>query len=195
MLLFYYEIISLCSAIRHGDRVALQTFVRDQWLSCAAEQCGRSDCPKFVFDKSDFSQCYGEVFEIYRQKGPGKVRVGDQVGLHYPREKGKWLGCPSDTCDKRDCPGIPTRRHGFQDKDKWFQCSAERFEIYAGNKKNGAVIRAYDDISLYVVNEYTWVSQGLDKTVKSSCLGTSRPPANGNYDGCSNEVFNIVKRA
>ena len=36
---------------------------------------------------SDWTNCWGEVFRIYRMSGPGNVRVGDVVGIYYPRER------------------------------------------------------------------------------------------------------------
>ncbi len=140
-----------------------------------------------LFKGSDWNNCWGEVFEIYRAAGPGAVRVGDLVGLHYPRQRGNWLGCAGSHCVKATCPGHPTTAYGFANTDRFFQCYGEVFRIYARGKGSGAIIN-----SLYLQG----VAQGYDQdTVKvCPCLGTARPLAHSVYDGCAFETFRVWKR-
>ena len=73
--------------IRQGSTIALQTSIRYNWLGCSP-YCKAYRCPRMYFDYSDWSQCRGEVFRIYRSAGPGSIRVGDYVGLYYPAAHG-----------------------------------------------------------------------------------------------------------
>ena len=145
----------------------------------------------------DWNTCHGEIFQIYRARGPGQVRAGDLVGLHYPNIPGKWLGCPGTTkgCEKTSCPGQPTIAHGFATLDNWFRCWGEVFRIYANGKNEGAVIKSGDDIMLYYIQEGNWVAQpDTGNTGKFPCPGTVRPPPLSRVDVCPSETFKIWKR-
>ena len=181
-------------ALYHGDTVALQTYVNNRWLGCAGSPCGGATCPAMLMKGSDWTNCWGEVFEIYRTL-PGAVRVGDLVGLHYPRQRGHWLGCAGNQCGRATCPGHPTTAYGFASQDLWFRCYGEVFRIYARGKSSGSIINSDDNIALYYLQNQLWVAQGYDiHTDKRPCLGTSRPPALSVYDGCAFETFRIWKR-
>ncbi len=146
-------------------------------------------------DGADWDSCYGEVFEIYRAGGPGAILVGDMVGLHYPRERGNWLGCFSSKCNKATCPGSPTTYHGFQSEESWYNCRGEVYKIYSTAKSIGSIINSDDDVALYFLLGGEWVSLGREgDTVKRSCLGTARPPTPSTIDNCSNEMFRVWKR-
>ena len=143
---------------------------------------------------SDWTNCWGEVFRIYRAAGPGPVRAGDVVGIYYPRENGKWLGCAGSTCLKATCPGNPSTAHGFQTCDRWFKCWGEVFKIYAKRKGINAVINSDDDISLFYPNQQLWLAQGTGDADKRPCLGKVVPPPYDVYDGCAWETFRIWKK-
>ena len=100
-----------CNAVTQGATIALQPlYHKINWLSCAHNPCGKSGCPRLFMEGKDWDSCWGEVFQIYRQSGPGTVKVGDVVGIYYPREQ-KWFGLG---VAKADCPGNPTMQHGFE---------------------------------------------------------------------------------
>ena len=144
---------------------------------------------------SDWTRCWGEVFQIYRASGPGQVRVGDLVGLHYPHESGRWLGCPGSNCFKAACPGHPTTTYGFASQEHWYWCFGEVFKVYAKGKSNGAIINAGDDIMLYYLQQQLWVDLDDGDAQKSSCVGTIRPPPFSKFDVCSSETFTIWKNS
>ena len=188
------DTISCFTALYHGDTIGLQSFTRNLWVGCPRSSCGPAGCPRMHMTGSDWTNCWGEVFRIYRASGPGLVRAGDVVGLYYPRESGKWFGCPGSSCSKKTCPGYPTTVNGFATQDKWLQCWGEVFRIYAKGKGNYAVINSCDDISLYYVYGKSWVAQEPGNTDKRTCLGNTRPPAYSTYDGCAWETLRIWKR-
>ena len=178
--------------IRHGHRIGLQTYVRNLWLSCAGSKCDRRSCPRMELSGSDWHHCWGEVFRIYRSKGPGLVRNGDYVGIYYPRQPGRWLGCPHPKCGKYACPGHPNNRFGFSSRSKWGRCGGEVFIIYARDRPNRAPIRSNDDVALYLARMNQWLSQCGGNTIKRTCLGRARPPSRSKYDSCACETFTIV---
>ena len=181
--------------IYQGDTIASQTWTRSVWLSCSSTPyCSDNTCPLMYLTSDDWNRCRGEVFRIYRALGPGAVRVGDLVGLYYPRG-GRWLGCAGINCAKATCPGYPTTAYGFVSPEHWYRCWGEVFKIYARGKGSGAVINAQDDIALYYLQQGLWVGQGYERlTGKYPCLGSSRPPPLASYDGCGWENFRIWKR-
>ena len=75
--------------------IALQHLFRKQyWLGCApAGKCIKATCPHLCMEGNDWSACWGEVFQIDQQRGPGLIRIGNVVGLHYPRQKGTGFQC------------------------------------------------------------------------------------------------------
>ena len=76
----FIQILTSHADIHQGSTIALQTSIRYNWLGCSP-YCKAYRCPRMYFDYSDWSQCRGEVFRIYRSAGPGSIRVGDYVGL------------------------------------------------------------------------------------------------------------------
>ena len=183
------------AALYHGSHIALQTFVRNHWLSCwgfPGNTCGRRTCPKMIFSGSDWNNCGGETFNIYRSSGPGTVRVGDIVGLRYGGNL--WLGCPGSTCGLSACPGYASTSYGFHSADLWYRCWGEVFRIYARGKGLGATVNSNDDISLYYIQGDSWVVQVYHQTHKSPCTGTARPPPFSFYDICYGETFRVWKQ-
>ena len=143
---------------------------------------------------SDWANCWGEVFQIYRLAGPGPVRVGDLVGLHYPHLYAHWLGCAGNKCAKAVCPGHPTIELGFRKQDYWLACWGEVFAIYAKGKSLNSEINSNDEIAFYFLAEGKWISQGVEQdAVKGTCFGTQRPPSAAKYAPCLFETFRVWK--
>jgi len=187
-------VTNIIDDISHGDKIALQTFVRSYWIGCSVTYCSRAPCPRMHMSVSDWNNCWGEVFQIYRANGAGKVQVGDLVGLYYPREAGRWLGCAGSKCAKATCPGLPTTLHGFAASEDWYRCWGEVFKIYVKGKTSGPV-KSDDDVALYYLQDSKWAAQGdSGDMVKYPCLGTARPPAVSTYDSCAFETFRIWKK-
>ena len=182
------------TALNHGDTVALQTYVRNYWLSCSPPSCFRHGCPRMLMRGTDWTFCFGEVFRIYRASGSGLVRVGDLVGLYYPHQSGRWLGCRGVNCAKDTCPGQPTTTHGFASHEHWYRCWGEVFIIYSKGKSDGTIINDGDDIMLYYLHDEIWVAQGDGNTQKLPCAGTARPPSLSKFDACTLETFTIWKK-
>ena len=181
--------------ILHGDTIALQTFVRNRYLSCAGSHCDASTCPRMDMAGRDWSRCWGGVFRIYRQRGRGAIVSGDRVALYYPKQSGRWLGCAGSKCGKAPCPGVPNPTFGFSSSHRWTACWGEVFRIYARNKINGRPINSDDDVALFYQRSNQWVSQGYGvSTVKSFCLGRSLPPHTSKFDVCGKETFRLWKR-
>ena len=143
---------------------------------------------------SDWTRCWGEVFRIYRKSGPGAVRVGDTIGIYYPREPGKWFGCPHRFCGKLTCPGIPHKQHGFSSPKKWRICGGEVFRIYARGKRLRALINSRDHVFLYYPNGRKWVGLVSRKPDLRTCPGRVFPPPMNKYDRCWGEVFELTRR-
>lgn len=141
----------------------------------------------------DWHNCWGEVFRIYRALGGGHVRVGDPVGLYFPKQR-RWFGCWGNPCGKATCPGSPTHARGFASLVQWFHCAGEVFLIYANGKRQGQVIRSGDDIMLYYVRGRNWVSfdHGHGYARKRRCPG-GIPPHPSKFDICTYEVMKIMK--
>ena len=88
------------SGIFHGDRIALQSaFSNYHWICCGAYYCRGCTCPGLYMDDHEWWECHGNVYEIYRAAGPGPIRVGDFIGIHYPH-RNRWFGCPYTNCRK-----------------------------------------------------------------------------------------------
>ena len=137
-------------------------------------------------DGHDWNNCWGEVFRIYREEGYGPVRVGDTVGVYYPREIGKWLGCAGHHCGKAPCPGYPDSHSGFTSIHSWSRCWGEVFEIHAKGKRSGGAITSGDIVSLFYVRERRFVSLGFNQFAgKQSC---------SNSHGVDNCSFRIWKQ-
>ena len=61
----YTYVVLFPAALNHGDTVALQTYVRNYWLSCSQPSCFRHPCPRMFITGNDWTRCVGEVFQIY----------------------------------------------------------------------------------------------------------------------------------
>ena len=177
-------VLYLHTAIYQGNNVAFQSYNRAYWLSCHLNPCkSRYTCPGFTFSGSDWTNCRAEVFQFYRARGPGAVRVGDVVGVYYPYEPGKWLGCNSRSgnCGKYTCPGTPSTTYGFQRQDRWTVCGGEVFMIYAQGKTVGSTINKHDIIMLYYLIGNQWVNLASTTVARGSGPGTTRPPSAATY--------------
>ena len=120
--------------------------------------------------------------------------MGDVVGIYYPCEPGKWMGCGGSNCAKSTCPGTPTTAYGFHNSENWFRCYGEAFKIYARGKSLGSAITAQDAVMLFYIQDQKWV--GLDTTYVGhrTCPGTVRPPPSDKYDQCWGDVIEIWKQ-
>lgn len=138
--------------------------------------------------------CRGEVFQIYRLRGWGAVRVGDIIGLHYPHEHGKWFSCYGGQGRKATCPASPSTTYGFQYEDLWFRCWGEVFRIYARGKNYGDLITSHDHVMLYYIQPARWVSiHTTHPSCTTGCPGTPTPSSD-RYDICYGEVMEIWKQ-
>lgn len=183
------------TVIQQGDTIAFQPlYDKRNSLSCYQNPtCGKSGCPMMHIDGNDQFDCQGEVFKIYRRSGPGKVRAGDEIGIYYPLEPGKWFSCYQEHCHKWPCPGQPSMEHGFENVDDWYKCFGEVFRIYARGKRIGSPIRSHDHIMLYIPHFLTWVGMPGEHPEKMTCPGTHLPPPKAKYDICWGEVFQLSK--
>ena len=115
----------------HGARIALQAvYQKVNWLGCAGQYCVKAGCPRLHMEGFDWNACWGEVFQIIRSAGPGTVKVGDVVGIYFPRGR-SWFSMSGGRGHKEGCPGVPNKAFGFASRDKWQQCWGEVFQIYA----------------------------------------------------------------
>lgn len=162
-------------------------------MGCSGKNCKRDSCPSLYMSCAEWAKCRGTVFQIYRMKGAGPVRVGDVVGFYYPAGR-NWLSLAAGVADRRTCPGIPTVTHGFANKRKWSGCWGEVFRIYARGRSSGDVIYEHDDVMLYYVNKRQWVGLvGNNRADLRSCPGTTLPPPVDKYE-CYGEVFELWKQ-
>ena len=182
------------TAVFQGDTVAFQPlYDKNRWLGCPATQCDKRTCPRLFMEDADWNRCWGEVFQIYRRDGPGVLRVGDVVGIFYPREK-NWLSLYRGTGHKSPCPGAPSIAHGFSSAAKWNQCWGEVFQIYAKGKTHGTIINDGDSITLLYIRSGRWVGLVNTNVDLRTCPGRVRPPPDDRYDVCWGEIFELVKK-
>ena len=182
------------SVVAHGSTIALQNYDRRYWLGCPGVNCFKANCPNLYMEGEDWTNCWGEVFEIYRASGPGEVLVGDVVGLHYPRERGRWFSMDGEIGHKDPCPGTPNNTNGFEDTEKWYQCCDEVFKIYTRGKSIGETIDESDDIMIYYLHSSAWVGHVEAAPDCRTCPGDDRPPPPEKYDTCWGEVFKLWLR-
>ena len=161
-------------------------------------------------DNRDYSSCQGTVFNLYRLnfkgQSQGTVRVGEMVGIYYPRDK-FWLGCAGGTgakCYRTTCPGKPTLANGFANTKLIKQCYGAVFKIFARGKKIGDVITHRDDILLYINSGGQYVSYRPKSLMmygsifeamimhRGICPGRAIPPSK--YEQCPDEIFSIWKK-
>jgi len=187
----------LPTAIWQGSTVAFQPLYNKRyWLGCSVNPCqgGAQDCPGLFMEGSDWTNCIGEIFQIYRARGPGTVKVGDVVGIHRPYQLGHWLGCSQSNCGRSTCPGTPTTAYGFQNTENWLRCYGEVFKIYARGKSLGSAITAHDAVMLFYIQGQNWVALDTTYVGHHTCPGTARPPPPSKYDRCNGEVMEIWKQ-
>ena len=178
-----------------GSTVALQPLHQKRvWLGCAADPCVKAGCPSLYMEGADWTNCWGEVFQIYRAAGPGNVRVGDVVGLYMPR-RSQWFSLATGTGHLAPCPGTPTSLYGFANSDNWYLCWGEVFKIYAREKDIGDIVQDHDDITLYYIQRQLWVglAEGNNPDL-DRCPGSTRPPPSERYDACWGGIFELWLR-
>ena len=179
---------SSSNAVTQGAIIALQPLYQKlNWLGCAGNHCGKAGCPRLFMEGKDWDSCWGEVFQIYRQSGPGTVKVGDVVGIYYPRGR-KWFGGGTR---KAGCPGNPTMQHGFASAKHWGACWGEVYQIYARGKRIGESIESHDAIAIYYIHAKRWVGLVGQNSGLSTCPGKTRPPPPDRYEICWGESFEI----
>ena len=186
--------------IWQGDTIAIQFYAyKRSYMGCPGTPCGKSTCPGMFITKDAWKKCWGEVFQIYRNrgirtKGPGyALKVGDTVGIYYPRGK-KWFSCVGRFCTATaTCPGKPTDMYGFNSQALWKRCWGEVFEIYARGKKRGSYISPNDTIMLYYPRDKKYLSLSAKHPSKHPCPGPP-PPSLDKYNRCWGEVLEIVTR-
>ena len=147
MLHYVFSLIAIYS----GDTIGLQSYNRNIWLWCSGWYCQPSpqNCPAMEMSGSDWTECTGAIFRIYKTSGTGPVLSGDPVGIYSSTYTiyYYWLYCvETATCAKSECPGNPTTHHGFDNEDK---CQNYVFRIYVKGKGEGSSINSSDDIALY----------------------------------------------
>ena len=178
----------------HGATVGFQpVYSKRNWLGCPDATCYKKSCPNLIMEGSDWTKCWGEVFRIYRKKGPGVVLAGDLVGIYYPREK-KWLSLSGGLGQKQTCPGNPSSAYGFSSYVKWAQCYGEVFGIFARGRTLGTAITEGDYITLYYVHDKKWVGLVEDYVDLRTCPGEEAPPADDRYDVCWGEIFQLWRK-
>ena len=194
LILFFIAGAAVNLAVNHATYVAFQpVYTKRNFLGCAGKYCAGAKCPGMYFEGTEWSKCWGEVFRIFRMRGPGRVVAGDVIAINYPRETGTWFGCAGKYCGKARCPGNPTSAHGMSSEEKWYQCWGEVFKIYARGKPLGAPIYAHDHIMLYYVNGKSWVGLVDRYPNKRTCPGSVRPPHRSRYE-CWGENFELWVR-
>lgn len=180
------------NAVTQGATIALQLIYQKlQWLGCAGNPCGKAGCPRLFMEGNDWNACWGEVFQIYRQSGPSPVKVGDVIGIYFPRGQ-SWFALSGGRGHKEGCPGKPTTRYGFQSPHQWRVCWGEVFQIYAKGKKIGDIIESHDAIMIYFIRGQKWVGLVGNNPDLRDCPGKTRPPPSDRYDICWGEIFEIV---
>ena len=150
-------------------------------------------------DPHDWTLCWGEVFQIYRQLGNGDVLVGDVIGLHYPQERGQWFSMFGGHGHKEACPGLPNLSTGFANKYKWIQCWGEVFKIFARGydgkvKSYGEVIKEHDIIMLCYISQNKFVGFHDVPNLQTCPNGPVFPPPAHKYDQCWGEVAKLWLR-
>ena len=134
--------------LRSGCTIGLQLNQNNLWLGCYEQTCNGALCPGKFFEGNERSRCFGEVFRIYRARGPGHIVNGDFVGLYYIAQN-TWFSMYRGKGGKSSCPGIATAAHGFADLSKWFLCGAEVFQIFVKGRRMSERITDQDDVALY----------------------------------------------
>ena len=80
--------------VKHGSTLALQlVYKKFNWLGCSTSntRCANSLCPGLYMEGEEWRSCTQNVFQIFRARGHGDVKVGDMVGLYLTRESGNGL--------------------------------------------------------------------------------------------------------
>ena len=94
------------TVIRQGDTIALQTHIKEKYLSCHRHLCDTANCGGALFEGNDWDyRCRGEVFQIYKPT-PGEIRSWDLIGLYYPLQPGNWLGRQASNAKKKPAQDI-----------------------------------------------------------------------------------------
>ena len=161
------------------------------WLGCANKhRCAPASCPGLTFP-AERAHCYGEIFQIYKRKGSGIIRIGDDIGLYYIHGR-DWMSCWVSVCGRSPCPGAPSPTLGIN--TYIWQCGAEVFKVYAQGKSVGEPLEDKDTIFLNYKPGYNkWFSLSGGFGRKAPCPGPACPPPTSKYEICTGEVFEIRK--
>lgn len=161
------------------------------WLGCWPQfKCVPASCPGEHFPPEK-QTCAGEIFQIYKRKGSGKIKVGDDVGLYYIHAK-KWVSAWGIDGGVASCPGAPSSKFGMNIEAD--QCGGEVFRVYAKDKSIGENVRDDDYIMLnYKYGGHAWFTLWMGYSHTASCPGGAYPPPDFKYQECKGEVFQIKK--
>ena len=181
--------------LRSGSTIGLQLNQNNFWLCCFAQTCYGGACPGKFFEGNERRRCYGEVFRIYRARGPGHIVNGDFVGIYYVAQR-TWFSMYRGKGGKSSCPGIATAAHGFADLSKWFLCGAEVFQIFAKGKQMGERITDQDDVALYTPCALQTVHFTQPRMTFSKCMMKATnhafPINDAAFDKCPFESVEIT---
>ena len=162
-----------------------------KWLGCSHKHghfCYNSGCPGLTFP-AEKAHCFGEIFRIYKRRGSGLIRVGDEVGIYYIHT-GKWVSAWDRDGGLSGCPKLPSHRRGMN--VPLGRCKGELFKVYALGKSKGMPLEDKDTILLNYPHGFNeWYSLWNGRSRKSSCPGAAYPPPESKYESCRGETFEI----
>ena len=166
-------------------------YVGQCWLGCwDRHKCVTASCPGLTF-QAEKAHCYGEIFRIYKRRGSGTIRIGDEVGLYYIHTK-QWLSAWDNDGGVSSCPGAPSPTLGMNTYS--WRCGGEIFRVYALGKSVGEALEDKDTIMLNYKYEFNkWFSLWDGTAHKATCPGAAYPPPASKYESCEGEVFEIRK--
>jgi hypothetical protein len=179
-----------CRKIRSGMKVGLR-YEGIKWLGCwSRHKCGTASCPGLMFT-ADQAHCGGEIFRMYKRRGSGTIRIGDEVGLYYLGSK-TWMSAWDNDGGVSKCPGEPSIDFGMNTVPG--KCRGEVFKVYAEGKSLGTPLNNKDYIMLhYPHGGNQWYSLYGGTSHKATCPGSSYPPPTSKYQKCGGEVFELWK--
>jgi hypothetical protein len=181
-----------CGRIYSGNKVGLRyPYQTVYWLSCYHQvRCERSNCPGVLFSTGQ-AHCSGEIFRMYKRRGSGTIRIGDEVGLYYLGSK-TWMSAWDNDGGVSKCPGEPSIDFGMNTVPG--KCKGEVFRVYAVGKSLGEPLNNKDYIMLhYPHGGNQWISLNGGTMRKITCPGSSYPPPESKYQACAAEVFQVWK--
>jgi hypothetical protein len=163
----------------------------EHWFGCwAKHNCRTANCPGLLFP-ADRKNCAGEIFRMYKRRGSGNIRVGDEIGLYYITAK-EWVSAWDFNGGVSGCPGSPSSTLGLNIPSN--QCQGEIFRVYALGRSIGEDVRNGDFIMLnYKHGGHEWLSLRFKFVSKSTCPGGGYPPPAYKYQECDGSSFQVIK--